>query len=438
MATCPDWILPVDEEGVGSGTLEMDVEEGPHGVVMFSRMGEVTVSGRKFYVVQRDFELLLDKSQITVNSKSQSGTLAVTTEESVGNWDVLTDVDWIMLAGPASGYGDGQIDFNLSENTTGKARRGRIIVAGAVCTVIQNAPGVPLGLEISGPDSVLACSSATYSVQMRFEDGSAEPAVPRTWSVSGGSGSTIRDGLLSAGPTNGVETLSVSVEYAGKTYTANKPVDVLARPVELEICCTPDVLGPGWTVSLACRVSYADGRQSEVRPRTFHVTRGDAVLDEDGFLSLGVQAGEVEVVAAYEENGIVVEGRMSVTVHPTVLPQNALGEFETWLSVHGIALDRQAALSTSSPTGKRNGDGTVLTLADEFIAGLDPNDPASMLRVEIQMLEGEPHLSWTPDLGSARRYRRFGATRLEGADWREVNDGMASGCRFFKVSVELK
>ena len=73
------------------------------------------------------------------------------------------------------------------------------------------------------------------------------------------------------------------------------------------------------------------------------MTRGDAVLDEDGFLSLGVQAGEVEVVAAYEENGIFVEGRMSVTVHPTVLPQNALGEFETWLSVHGIALDRQAA-----------------------------------------------------------------------------------------------
>ena len=168
------------------------------------------------------------------------------------------------------------------------------------------------------------------------------------------------------------------------------------------------------------------------------MTCGDAVLDEDGFLSLGVQAGEVEVVAAYEENGIFVEGRMSVTVHPTVLPQNALGEFETWLSIHGIDLDRQAALSTSSPTGKRNGDGTVLTLADEFIAGLDPNDPASMLRVEIQMLEGEPRLSWTPDLGSARRYRRFGATRLEGADWREVNDGMASGCRFFKVSVELK
>lgn len=54
------------------------------------------------------------------------------------------------------------------------------------------------------------------------------------------------------------------------------------------------------------------------------------------------------------------------------------------------------------------------------------------------MVDGMPSLSWSPDLGNARRYRKFGAKSLASPmKWKEINDESQVDDRFFKVSVEL-
>ena len=75
-----------------------------------------------------------------------------------------------------------------------------------------------------------------------------------------------------------------------------------------------------------------------------------------------------------------------------------------------------------------------------WLAGFDPSDADSnRLVAGISVADGEPRLSWTPDLGSARKYTVFGANGLSPSDeWRQVDESSpgATGARFFKVSVE--
>ena len=55
------------------------------------------------------------------------------------------------------------------------------------------------------------------------------------------------------------------------------------------------------------------------------------------------------------------------------------------------------------------------------------------------MVDGEPVVTWDPDLGTARAYTTQGAKTL-GGGWDDLEDGAdwdAAGYRFFRVKVEL-
>ena len=54
------------------------------------------------------------------------------------------------------------------------------------------------------------------------------------------------------------------------------------------------------------------------------------------------------------------------------------------------------------------------------------------------VVEGEPRIGWTPDLGDARAYTLWGRDSLAPSDgWRAVDPAApsATGARFFRVSV---
>lgn len=83
-----------------------------------------------------------------------------------------------------------------------------------------------------------------------------------------------------------------------------------------------------------------------------------------------------------------------------------------------------------------------------YVAGLDPTDALAALTALIDMKDGRPVVSWTPDLNEGgtkqvRVYRVFGKRSLEDAKGGEKNDGwydvatQPGDYRFFKVSVEL-
>ena len=81
-------------------------------------------------------------------------------------------------------------------------------------------------------------------------------------------------------------------------------------------------------------------------------------------------------------------------------------------------------------------------LWESYVAGLDPEDPASRFRAFIEMLsDNTPKVTWSPDLRTAekpRLYTILGKAKLSDKDWTSVTDANKSQMRFFKVKVEMK
>ena len=73
----------------------------------------------------------------------------------------------------------------------------------------------------------------------------------------------------------------------------------------------------------------------------------------------------------------------------------------------------------------------------KHVAGTDPTNLNSVFTASIEMVDGEPHVTWSPNLntnGTVRTYTIWGKTNLtDTANWAPTN----SAHRFFKVEVEL-
>ncbi|MBQ3344042.1 MAG: hypothetical protein IJG84_19240 [Kiritimatiellae bacterium] len=72
-----------------------------------------------------------------------------------------------------------------------------------------------------------------------------------------------------------------------------------------------------------------------------------------------------------------------------------------------------------------------------YVAGLNPTNAESRFTAYIQMRDGRPLISWTPDLntnGEQRVYTIWGATNLENAVWYTPTN---SASRFFRVEVSM-
>ena len=81
-------------------------------------------------------------------------------------------------------------------------------------------------------------------------------------------------------------------------------------------------------------------------------------------------------------------------------------------------------------------------LWESYVAGLDPEDPTSKFKAEIELLpNGTVKITWSPDLRTAekpRTYTILGKANLTDADWTPVTDANKPQMRFFKVKVEMK
>ena len=95
------------------------------------------------------------------------------------------------------------------------------------------------------------------------------------------------------------------------------------------------------------------------------------------------------------------------------------------------------AASLLMETGKTDASGESLKVWYDFVMGTDPTDAADRLKALIEMIDGQPSISHTPDV-SGRKYTVWGTSTLQPATWTKVPKGGESGYRFFKVSVEME
>ena len=94
------------------------------------------------------------------------------------------------------------------------------------------------------------------------------------------------------------------------------------------------------------------------------------------------------------------------------------------------------SLAMSKKTGKRDRSGNDLCVWHDYVAGTDPTDVDSVFRAEIEMADGLPVISWSPNLNSEseeRVYLVYGKEQLADAWHLPINELD----RFFKVEVSM-
>jgi hypothetical protein len=102
----------------------------------------------------------------------------------------------------------------------------------------------------------------------------------------------------------------------------------------------------------------------------------------------------------------------------------------------------QLEAKAESANGKTDSAGNPMFVWQDYVAGTDPTDLASVFKVGISVTNSVPYLWWTPDLGPERVYKILSKydlddTTIQTNSVEEAEKEEWRANRFFKVSVEL-
>lgn len=109
----------------------------------------------------------------------------------------------------------------------------------------------------------------------------------------------------------------------------------------------------------------------------------------------------------------------------------------TWLVKWGLLTKGQTVASVVEALAA-DPDGDGYTTAEEYVLGTDPTDRDSALRVSIEIRDGKPVVTYSPNFSDSRIYVIWGTPSLTGGVWTPVMDDRppAGEQHFFRVSVE--
>jgi len=157
--------------------------------------------------------------------------------------------------------------------------------------------------------------------------------------------------------------------------------------------------------------------------KTFSIAAGTHTLkwsyEKDPFVISGSDCGWLDQVAWAPAGFVAATNALHTTV--AYVPESWLDEMYPLHVGDAVAL-----ASGKGPNGYH--------VWESFIAGLTPTNPASRFCARITLVNGEPEITWHPNLVGERDYTVFGNPGLTPDGW---SAPYGPDARFFKVTVEM-
>ena len=231
-----------------------------------------------------------------------------------------------------------------------------------------------------------------------------------------------------------------------------------AYSMMLDHCCVGAIRWSGST-KVACLEDdpkFVDAAKGDYRLAIGSPCIGTGLLDDadvgkvdlDGLAR--VVNGSIDIGAYEWQNGVVIprDAKPAVVIPLDWFSTGKVGGMYVFSPTKfTTTFGTDYAAAAKMPTGKVDVHGNPMFVWQDFITGTDPTDKTNEFKASISLVDGEPVITWAPDLNeggtkSLRTYRVLGINDLsQSADpavWREVSPGNESAYKFFKVVVDMK
>jgi all-beta uncharacterized protein/BACON domain-containing protein len=215
-------ISPASGQGNGNVAFRIAVNEGAT-----ARDGQITVNNSLVQVSQKaPCRYVLTPATMNMGVGGGGGQIAVATASECA-WTASGDGEWITVAPPATGTGNGSVNFTIGNNT-GSERTGSIVVAGQRATIVQS--GTPSGAtgcsySISpASDNIPAAGGPGTPIDIQTQPGCAWIAVsnaPWIAITSAGNGTGNGSVAFTVGANTGAARTG-TLTVAGRTFTVNQ------------------------------------------------------------------------------------------------------------------------------------------------------------------------------------------------------------------------
>jgi len=435
------------------------------------------------------YELSIDPTSASVGCLATNDCFAVTANSE---WTVESDADWVTVMRPGGDASPYQVMYSVSENANVEARTATVRV-----TMRRYAgDSTPYQCDFTIMQAGMAQLAAPTITP---SDGTTFIGASRRVSISGAeSGAEIRYTLDGSEPTatsklytKSFNVFDTTVVKAKAFKNGNRESEtVSSRIVRLQTLAEAlDV--PLWTVTTGGDVEWTvaegvgrdggscarSGAIGDDQATTLTTTvdgagtftfwwRADCEDDPDydnwDFLMFEVDGAEIaridgdsgwcQVTVKIKSEGVHT---LTWTYTKDYMDDDLTGiedcgwvDQVSWAPIVGESevpvawlesLGMVSAGMSAADAANADPDGDGLTTAQEYVAGTDPNDPDSTFTASIEMVDGQPVVTYSPDLLEERQYKKLGKKNLvdPAEPWVEVKEGEEGNYNFFKVTVDL-